>query len=396
LTQQLSSDDPARMTGRLIVVGGGVFGVASALELRARGYGVVVVETGRTPRPQAASTDISKIVRMDYGADAFYTALMERAIPLWRGWNRRWERPLFHEDGFLLLSRAPIGPGTFEGDSLAMLTRRGHPLERLRPGMLEAQWPAWSDGGYTDGYFNPVAGWAESGAVLAMLTADARSLGVEFHEDDPCVDLRAGAAVTAAGAILSGDVVLLAAGAWTPRLAPQLAHAMWPVAQPVFHLRPADPAPWRPPSFTVWAADIARTGWYGFPANADGIVKIANHGPGRRVDPDAPRAVTAEDERSLRAFLRESLPALAEAPLCASKTCLYCDAFDGDLWVGRDPEQPWLAVAAGDSGHGFKFAPVLGEIVADAIEGKLTESTARLGWRAPAGRRTEDARFGLS
>jgi len=102
------------------------------------------------------------------------------------------------------------------------------------------------------------------------------------------------------------------------------------------------------------------------------------------------------DEARLRAFLRESLPALAEAPLASSKTCLYCDTFDGDFFIGRDPDRPGLAVTSGDSGHGFKFAPVLGDVIADAIEDKPSRFTARFGWRMPAERKAENARWGLS
>ena len=383
------------------MAGAGVFGVSAAIALTSRGFEVDLVDPGPLPRPEAASTDISKIVRMDYGSDDLYSELMERALPLWRAWNTRWREELYHQDGFLVLADAPLRPGGFEHDSLRTLTARGHPVEQIDSAKLASRFPAWAASRYPDGYFNPNAGWVESGRALSRMIDDARHAGVRVRAGEGISrwiedGARVGGIVTTKGERLPCDVVLLAAGAWTPLLAPQLAWAMWPVAQPVFHLRPEDPAAWRPPRFTVWAAAIATTGWYGFPANASGIVKIANHGPGRRVDPDAPRVIEPGDEQRLREFLRESLPALAEAPLVLAKTCLYCDAFDGDFWIGRDPDRPGLAVAAGDSGHGFKFAPVLGEVIADAIEEKPSRFTERFAWRMPAERKAEFARHGLS
>jgi len=386
---------------RATVVGAGVFGVSAALELAARGWEVDLLDPGPLPRPEAASTDISKIVRMDYGRDLLLTELMERALPVWRTWNARWGAPIYHEDGFLVLAQAPFHPGGFEQESLRLLEARGHRVERLEGAALSSRFPVWDPSRYPDGYFNPEAGWVESGRVLGLMIEEARGAGVRVRAGDGISRWvesggRVTGVVTSSGETLSSDVVLLAAGAWTPVLAPHLAELMWPVAQPVFHLAPDDPAAWRPPLFTVWAAAIAETGWYGFPANAAGIVKIANHGPGRRVDPDAPRVTIAVDELRLRSFLRESLPALADAPIAASKTCLYCDSFDGDFWIGRDPGRPGLAVAAGDSGHGFKFAPVLGAIIADAIEERASKFTDRFAWRAPKARTAEEARWGLS
>jgi glycine/D-amino acid oxidase-like deaminating enzyme len=386
---------------RAVVVGGGVFGVSAALSLASRGFEVDIIDAGPIPRPEAASTDISKIVRMDYGTDALSTELMERALPLWRDANLRWGEELYHQDGFLLLSRSPLRPGGFEHDSLMTLAARGHRVDRLDDASLASRFPAWTASLYPDGYFNPQAGWVESARALSRMIADARAVGVRVHEGEGVARFLEGGArvtgvVTSSGASLHADVVLIAAGAWTPLLAPQLAGVMWPVAQPVFHLKPHDPRAWRPPRFTVWAAAIAETGWYGFPATASGVVKIANHGPGRRVHPEAARAIEAGDEERLRAFLRESLPALSQAPLVASKTCLYCDTFDGDFLIGRDPDRPGLAVASGDSGHGVKFAPVLGEVIADAIEDKPSRFTARFGWRTPAARKAEGARWGLS
>jgi glycine/D-amino acid oxidase-like deaminating enzyme len=386
---------------RVLVVGAGVFGVSAARALKARGHAVSILDLGPLPRVEAASTDISKIVRMDYGADDFYMDLMERALGVWRTWNEHWGYPLYHEDGFLLLSCEAFASGGFEQESLQRLRKRGHAAERWQPSTLAARWPAWNAARYRDGYFNPAAGWVESGRVMERLLAAAAAEGVDVMPGAAFDQLaesgsRIIGAITKDGRTIAADTVLVAAGAWTPVLLPWLEPVLWTVAQPVFHLKPADPGSWCPPAFTVWAADIARTGWYGFPATASGIVKIANHGPGRRVHPDAPRTTRPEDELALRSFLRESLPALYEAPLAASKTCLYCDSFDGDFWIGRDPERPGLAVAAGDSGHGFKFAPVLGAVIADAVEAIDTPATRRFAWRAPGTRRTEDARFGMS
>src|SRR5690606_4399297 len=110
------------------------------------------------PRPEAASTDINKMVRLDYGSDAFYVALMERALAAWRGTVG------FHEPGILFLTRRPLAPGGFEHESLALLARRGHRAERLDERAIGRRFPAWR--GFVDGYFNPQGGWAESGRVV--------------------------------------------------------------------------------------------------------------------------------------------------------------------------------------------------------------------------------------
>src|SRR5437667_12900673 len=101
---------------RLIVVGAGINGVTAAIELKKRGHRVRLVDPGPLPHPLAASTDISKVVRLEYGADAEYTALAEDSIEGWRRWNRDLA-PLYHEVGLLFLRRSPLAPGTLERDS---------------------------------------------------------------------------------------------------------------------------------------------------------------------------------------------------------------------------------------------------------------------------------------
>lgn len=381
----------------IIIVGAGMFGVTAAIELRRRGWRVTLLDPGPIPRATAASNDISKVVRADYGADDLYTALGEVSLAGWHLWNRQQGEVLYHEDGFLLMRRDAMEPGGFEHESFARLAQRGFPLRRLDAAALGQQFPAWASENFPDGYLSVRAGWVESGRVVTRLAREAKEVCVIVREGAGFARLlehgsRVAGVVTTSGEAWRADVVLVAAGAWTPTLLRHLGGVMWATAQPVFHFKVANPAAWQPPRFPVWAADISRTGWYGFPALADGTLKVANHGPGRRVEPDEPRAVWPGEEERFREFLRGTFPALADAPVLLSKTCLYCDTFDGNFWMGHDPARPGLVVAAGDSGHGFKFAPVMGGLIADVVEEKPNPFTTRFAWRERNAAATEGAR----
>ena len=385
------------MRASILILGGGCFGLTSALELRARGWKVTVIDQGRLPHPDAASTDISKVVRMDYGNDEQHTAMGERSLTRWRAWNAKWGEDLYHEDGFLVMSRDEMQSGGFEHDSCQFLTLRGHKLRRTSATMLCESHPVWNHSAYRDGYLNPIGGWVESGRVIARLAAEARAVGIEIIEDvahprPEFEGVRCIGITSSNGIHWRADQVLVAAGAWTPTLLPHLQDVMWATAQTVFHFRPHDPCPFMPPQFPVWGADIGKTGWYGFPANADGLVKVANHGPGRRVKANEPRSLPAGEEERYRAFLRETFPSLAAAPLHSTRVCLYCDTFDGAFWIDHDPNHAGLIVAAGDSGHAFKFTPVMGEIIADVVERKPNAWAARYRWREKTRAHSDGAR----
>jgi glycine/D-amino acid oxidase-like deaminating enzyme len=370
----------------IVVVGSGVFGASSALELALRGHKVTLLDPGPLPRPIASSTDISKAVRMDYGSDDLYMALMEEGLRRWDRWNLQWGEELYHEDGFLFLTSGEMRPGDFEYESFQLLQRRGHRVERMNSNALQGRYPAWNAPKYSDGYYNRRAGWAESGRVVEHLVADALAAGVVLRNGLSLKELmEREAKITGVasdqGEEFRADYVVLAAGPWSPSLFPPLAAWMRPVAQPIFYFRPDDPGPYLPERFPVWAADLSKTGWYGFPATRDGIVKVSNHGPGREVSPDDSRETTPGAESFCRAFLEMTFPGLAGAPLVSSRTCLYCDSWDGNFYIDHVPDLPGLVVATGGSGHGFKFAPVLGEIIADVVERKPNPYSARFAWR---------------
>ncbi|HEY4271004.1 MAG TPA: FAD-dependent oxidoreductase [Candidatus Udaeobacter sp.] len=426
---------------RVVVVGAGINGVTTAIELKKRGHEVVLVDAGPLPHELAASTDISKAVRAAYGADEDYTALAEQSIRLWRQWNEEFGTKLYHQVGVMFVRRREMTPSDFEYESFKLLQKRGIKLMRMDAPQLWKRFPAWNPELYQDGVLEIEAGYAESGRVVATLIERAKSLGVQFTagkfaaldesggrvngvaiEEQPrnrvipsgVENGAAGEAATWTGrpeaertgseriksrgdsvqvvsrgpstslgmTRIAADIVVMAVGAWTPYLLPFTKNFFRATGQPVFHLKPAETELFAPERFPVFGADITTTGYYGFPVNRDGVVKIANHGPGREMSPESPkRAVTSDDEINLRKFLAETFPALADAPIVHTRVCMYCDTHDGHFWIARDPEREGLVVAAGDNGHGFKFAPVLGEIIADATEGKDNPLLDKFRWR---------------
>jgi glycine/D-amino acid oxidase-like deaminating enzyme len=386
---------------KVIVVGAGINGVTAAIELKKRGHKVVLVDPGPLPHPLAASTDISKAVRAAYGPDEEYTALAERAIRLWRQWNKEFGVELYHEVGVMWVRQEEMNPGDFEYESFKTLQRRGHKIERMNSARLWKRFPAWNPELYRDGIFELEAGYAESSLVVATLIERAKSLGVELHQGARFSELDEGddhvkGIVLARGQRISGDVVVVAVGAWTPYVLPFTQKFFRATGQPVFHLKPRQPELFAPERFPVFGADISMTGYYGFPLSREGVVKIANHGPGREMSPESSkRAITPQEEQNLREFLSSTFPALANAPIVYTRICLYCDTNDGHFWIAPDPERRGLIVATGDSGHGFKFAPVLGEIIADAAEGKSNPLLQKFRWRPEihAGEQKEAARF---
>ncbi len=375
------------MSRHVVVVGAGVFGMTGALELRRRGWHVTLCDPGPIPHPLAASTDISKVIRMEYGEDADYMAWAEDACDGWLAWNERWQAPLYHETGVLMVCREPMVAGGFERESYQLLLGRGHTPVRLTSASLGARFPASNATYYTDGFFHAKGGYVESGRVVQALTAWALEDGVEVRQGTG-IDrlLEAGGRIVGVvddrGGEIRCDEVVIAAGVWTAKLAGLPAPCIQPTGHPVFHLRPQDPGLFEAERFPTFTADVSRTGFYGFPLHRDGVVKIGNHSLGTTMKPDAHRAVTSRDEFKMREFLTSTFPALADAPIVYTRLCLYADTQDENFWIARDPNREGLTVASGGSGHGFKFAPVLGPVIADAVEGVHHPFTDKFRWRA--------------
>lgn len=347
-----------------------------------------MIDAGEIPNPLAASTDISKVIRMEYGSDIQYMEMVEEALPIWRAWNAELSETVFHETGVAMFSRKEVKKGDYEFDSLQLSTRRGHNAERVNQNEITRRFPAWETAAYVDGFYHHKGGFAESGRAVELLTEKAKGEGVSVYPyfEVANIKYRSNTLVEITSndhKSIQGNKVLVSAGAWTRFLVPELQSVMKVSGHPVFHLKTKNVDLFRPDVFPVFTADISNTGWYGFPAHPkSGVIKIANHGIGLDLHPtNDERVVLPEDFDALRAFLNDTFPSLLDAEIVYTRRCLYCDTLDEHFWIARHPEIENLFVASGGSGHGFKFAPILGPLIADCIEGKPNPWLDRFKWR---------------
>lgn len=381
-----------------VIVGGGVFGFTAAVELSSRGHQVTVLDPGPLPHPLAASTDLNKAVRMEYGADLQYTQMVDQAIDGWLEWNERFKVNVYEPTGVLMLTKKPMAPGGYEYESLKLIDAQGRAPERLDGDTIHDRFGAWRAGVYAQAAFQPRGGYTRSGLTVEKLCEWAIQLGVHVRPGITTTHTletsgKVTGVLTTSGETIRADHTIIAAGAWTPDLVPEIRPYIQATAHPMFYLRPSDPAAYTAPNFCVFTADVANTGWYGFPVDPDtGLWKIAKHDSGHTVAPDHDRGDVSEDRiRELRDFLQLSLPGLAEAPLVKARNCFYTDTLDGHLWIDRHPQKTGLTLATGGSGHAMKMAPVLGGLIADAAEGKAHPWLERFCWRTKASSVPADA-----
>ncbi|MEM6800021.1 MAG: FAD-dependent oxidoreductase [Bacteroidota bacterium] len=373
-----------------LIIGAGIFGLSTAIELKKRKYSVGILNPNSIPHPLAASTDISKIVRMEYGSDTEYFEMAEISMRMWREWNDFFGKTLYHEVGMLMLCGDHLDSGKqeYERTSYQQLIEKNYPVEAISYEDMPERFPAINRDAYKEVHFNPTAGFVQASELIKTLLNYARAIGVDIHEDQKAekIERRKGnfsAIKTHKGDAFSAGQCIICAGSHTPILLPELQAFMKASGHPVFHFKPLDPRPFQYDKLGVFMADISNTGWYGFPTHPKkGVIKIGRHREGLDLHPNKDeRRISQEEIEECRAFLRNSIPQLAEAPLVYTRRCLYTDTLDGHFWIDHHPEINGLSVSSGGSGHGMKMGPLIGEMTADMAEGKRHRFSQRYLWR---------------
>ena len=373
-----------------LIVGAGIFGITTALELRKRNYSVAILNPDSIPHPLAASTDISKIVRMEYGADLQYMEMADASIDAWTTWNDLFKDSLYHEVGFLLLCQKSMETDgqSFEWNSYQSVLKKGYRPQRLDEQLINENYPVFAKGKFVDGFFHAKAGFVEASRAVAKLTEYAHELGVKISERKKVKELlqeknNVIGVKTEEGENFQAGHVIVCAGPNTPYLIPDLMPMMKATGHPVFHIQPTQIDFFSMKKLPVFATDISNTGWYGFPIHPkEGVIKIANHGKGLELHPDKDeRVVYPKDIQKFKDYLSSTIPALKDDPIVFTRRCVYTDTLDGHFWIDQHPRISNLTIGTGGSGHGLKMGPVLGQLIATAAEGGNMNWSPRFRWR---------------
>jgi len=353
---------PEPSAGRALILGGGIMGLGSAWALRRRGWTVQVLEQDSVPNPRGASVDRTRLIRYAYGARAGYMRMVDDAFAAWELlWADLGER-LYCETGAIAYS---ADASRFVAESATALRADGRQADEVSPAEMRRRLPmlnvpesALAIAMDRGGVLLAEQIVAALGRLLAGCIERARVIEV----DPARASVR-----TADGRVLVGDLLVLAAGPWAPRLLPALATRVRPSRQVLTYYAP--PPEWR----EAWSRapillDLTHdTGVWAAPPVAGHPLKLGDHAYDYAADPETdPRLASPADLARLAALLRPHFRDFDRYRLAEARVCFYDNETEENFVIETLGPACW--VMSGFSGHGFKFGPCLGLALAAAVE----------------------------
>lgn len=356
-----------------IVLGAGGMGSAALYELARRGRRVLGLEQFSLVHDRGSSHGQTRIIRKAYAEHPDYVPLLRRAYERWYDLEQLQGRHLLTECGCLQMGPpdSPIVAGV-----IASAAQHALPVERLDGADLRRRFPVFRLDDDMVGVLEREAGFlAVEDCVRAHLDA-ARACGAEIHSEEPALTWDAsGSQVTVrtAAATYRAARLVVTAGPWATHLLAGCGVPLRVMRQVPFWFATADDRRFRRDVLPTFIVATAAGDYYGFPVLNTLGLKVARHyGAPELASPgEVDRTVSAADEEPVRAFLRRHMP-LVDGSRRHSQTCIYTLSPDHHFVIDRHPEHAAVLFAAGFSGHGFKFASVVGEILADLVESGRT------------------------
>ena len=363
----------------VIVLGLGAMGSAAAAELARRGHRVLGFDRFTPPHRRGSSHGQTRIIRQSYWEDTRYVPLLKRAYELWRRLEMESGKELLRLTGGLM-----IGPltGPLVDGSRQSAERFDLPHEVLETAELRRRYPMFAVEQGTVALWEANAGYLRPEECVRQQLEQAANGGATLHFNQEILRWGAtregGVTVETADARYEGDRLVITAGPWAPDVLKEIGLPLSVTRQVLYWVEPSErPEMFREGRLPIFLVE-GKPGepvLYGFPAVDESAgptgVKVALHGSHEICTPDTVRReVSDEDRATIRSRLRATIP-LLRGQIMHAETCLYTMTPDENFVIDHHSELPQVTVAVGFSGHGFKFASVLGEVLADLATDRI-------------------------
>ena len=353
----------------VIVLGVGGMGSSTVYQLARRGKRVLGLERFDIPHAMGSSHGHTRIIRLAYYEDPSYVTLLQRSYELWRGIQSRAGERLLHLTGSV--DAGPPDSWVFKG-SLRSCLEHDLPHEVLTSAELTERFPGYRLPRDTLAVLQPSGGFLLPERCIVAYVNAAHAEGAEIHGREQVLrwlPVGEGVRVVTDHSAYEADRLVVTAGPWNAQLLPFLEDLAVPERQVLAWLQPRRPELFVPERFPVFNLLVDEGRFYGFPVVAVPGFKFGRyHHLEEAGDPDLlDREPGFEDERLLTDFAARYFPEGA-GPTLSLVACMFTNSPDHHFIIDLHPECPQVSFASACSGHGFKFASVVGEIMADLAE----------------------------
>ena len=326
-----------------------------------------------------SSNDVNRVFRYSYGNDQYYTKMAVESLRLWREIEKETGQELLVSSGLLMLEGEDRHANKFNESSFKTLTKLGLGAQVYEGPELKRHFPQFQA---NMGFFDPHGGVLLASKSLETFASQSGARGVKILEkqvtafrDKPGLEVE-----TLDGQTIRAKKLVVTAGPWTNSFLRDGMTGIIPTRQQLVYLKPSrDLVKFQPTSCPVFFTDHH----YGLPAVGIDGVKVSNKELTEPVDPEtARRSVDQEQIEECRVACRRFVPGLADGEVVRTKVCLYDMTENSDFVIDRDPDNLDIVYGYGFSGHGFKFAPLIGKLLAElALDWKPSFDISRFSIR---------------
>lgn len=351
----------------VIVVGVGAMGASTCYQLASRGFAVLGLDRFDIPNTLGTSHGQSRAIRMCYFEHPDYVPLLRRSYELWKLLEQASDQKLLHITGGIW-----FGPPDCEliAGSLGAAKEHGLPHEWLSHDEAIKRYPQFTVPEEFVGFYEPEAGLLLPEAIITAYAKLARQHGAVLRENEPalCWDAdESGVVVTTTNSTYKADKLIICSGVWSQQIVGNLGIELPVTRQIALWVKPKQDDLFALGKMPIWAIHREAGGmYYGFPVLSDKPgFKLAVHDPGELTNPDTiDRKAQPRETKELHEMLDLYIPQ-ANGDVLETSVCMYCNTPDAHFIIDHLPQHENVLIACGFSGHGFKFASVIGEALAD-------------------------------